>query len=335
MIKLCIKCGLEGHTNRSCKGPVTSFGLIVYTLGKVCKGRIYPYLHTPCKEHPKISNEDDPFSPKEAVPGEILFLLVERKDTVGFLNIVQGSYPEVEPYKTKKIQRFLNELTCEERHRLLTWSFADLWKVAGSEKKDVKKAETKFRNLDADNLINGCTCQHKEADYLMPKGRLKFAETTKQCALREFAEETGYNRKDVTLLDYPPYIEQFTGTDGKLYQNVFYIARLHEDAYIHTKLGDDPNQSKEVRNMGWFNLNDCMEIMRGYHQEKKDILKKAHILIQNCTRFYRTPQNFSTTWKSRPVSHVSHSPPERWNSTWRPHTYGSMGNVASIQSSEI
>jgi ADP-ribose pyrophosphatase YjhB (NUDIX family) len=282
MVKLCIKCGLEGHTNRSCKGPVTSFGLVVFAKGKenVKKGRIYSHQITTCSVHnPNITLENSSFQMTDSVPNEILFLLVERKDTVGFLNIIQGSYPDIEPYKSKKINRYINELTCEERCKLVTWDFAHLWKVAGSDKKDANKAQLKFSALNIQSCLNNSTCLYEEADYLMPKGRLKYGESTKQCALREFSEETGYNKNDVELFNINPYSEQFIGTDGKMYRNVFYVARLKDDAKIMIQLGDDPNQSKEVRNLGWFNLTECHKLIRDYHQDKKDILSQVHSWI--------------------------------------------------------
>jgi|SRR6478609_292103 len=319
MIKLCIKCGAEGHTNRSCKEPVTSFGLVVYTKGKpgFHKGRLYERQHTDCDFHPKL--ETDRFSATPSKPGELLFLLVERKDTVGFLNLVQGSYPEIEPYKSKKLQRYLSELTCEERQKLVQLPFMDLWKVAGSDKKDVPKAQNKYINLDIQKWISSSACLYREADYIMPKGRLKFAESTRQCALREFSEETGYSRNDVQLIDVPPYVEQFVGTDGKTYRNVFYVGRLKDSARICTKLGDDPNQSKEVRNIGWFNIVDCQYLMRDYHQDKKDILLNAHSLI--------------LTVKDERRKTFSCPPPQRWYSTWRPDAYRLVRDVAPVKMS--
>lgn len=327
MIKLCIKCGAEGHTNRSCKEPVTSFGLVVYTRGRpgFLKGRMYGHEHTECKYHPKM--DKDRFSPASSKPGEILFLLVERKDTIGFLNLVQGSYPEIEPYRTKKLQRYVNELTCEERKKLVEWDFKDLWKVAGSDKKDVPKAQNKYVNLDVDKWISSCSCLHREADYIMPKGRLKFAESTKQCALREFSEETGYSSNDVYLLDVPPYQEQFVGTDGKTYRNVFYVAQLKDSARISTKLGEDPNQSKEVRNLGWFNITDCIYLMRDYHQDKKDILIKAHSFISAIKDDY-SKRNHQKWTPSRPS-------PQRWYSTWRPDAYGPVRDVTPVKMSGV
>jgi 8-oxo-dGTP pyrophosphatase MutT (NUDIX family) len=319
MIKLCIKCGGEGHTNRSCKEPVTSFGLVVFTRGRpgFQKGRIYSHKHTECPYHEK---DHQVFECRESCCGEILFLLVERKDTVGFLNLVQGSYPEMEPYKSKKITRYLSELTCEERNALTRWEFEDLWKIAGSDKKDMTKAMAKFKNLDVNNLISNSTCCYREADYLMPKGRLKFAESTRQCAIREFAEETGYNRNDVHLLSIPPYIEEFTGTDGKMYRNVFYVAQLRNHARIHTKLGDDPHQSKEVRNLGWFNIDECLELMRDYHQDKKDILTNVHDRIKN----HVSSCVVASYYGSNPSPH-------RWNCNWRPNTCRSVRDVALVE----
>lgn len=284
MIKLCIKCGVAGHTNKTCKGPVTSFGLVVLAQGNsdFVKGRMYPFKQVSCDVHDKIKVPEN----KKCVSDEMLILLVERKDTVGFLNIVQGSYPDLEPFRSKKLAKYVYELTCEERKKLLEWDFKDLWKLAGSNKKDYLKAQSKFEKLDIKDILDANSCTHQEADFLMPKGRLKFGETIRQCALREFSEETGYNKNDVELLDIQPFEEQFIGTDGKTYKNVFFVAKMKSGKIVTVKLGDDPNQSKEVRNVGWFNLNECNDIIRTYHQDKKDILNKVFFIIEKNPKLF-------------------------------------------------
>lgn len=271
MVKLCMKCGSDTHTNRSCKGPVTSFGLIVYTNAKPGfeKGRLYPFQQVPCAVHDGMDGYD---MKTGSIEGETLVLLVERKDTVGFLSLVQGSYPDLEPYRSRKIAKYVHELTCEERQKLLSCSFSELWKIAGSEKKDSAKAQRRFEALHIAEILKAIPCCYREADYIMPKGRLKYGETVKQCAVREFAEETGYSKYHVDVLDIPPFEENFIGTDGKTYRNVFFVARLRTEASILVKLGDDPMQTKEVRNLGWFDVAQCMELMRPYHIEKKKIL---------------------------------------------------------------
>lgn len=343
MIKLCIKCGTEGHTNRSCKGPVTSFGLIVFTQGRqdFLKGRMYPFHRVPCKTHDKISIPNQIPSSVE----EVLFLLVERKDTVGFLNIVQGSYPDLEPYKSKKLNKYIYELTCEERQKLVKYSFEDLWKIAGSDKRDLVKAKAKFDILKVEELLKIHACSHQEADYLMPKGRLKFGETTRQCAIREFSEETGYTKSDVEMLNLDPYEEQFTGTDGKSYKNVFFVARLRYGATVSVKLGDDPNQTKEVRNVGWFNVNECSTLIRDYHQDKKNIIVQVYSLLPplqwkavgangETSSSKRYPYSSSTPSTSSSLGSKEKNTldfrPNRWNSNWRPNRDGSVRDVASV-----
>jgi 8-oxo-dGTP pyrophosphatase MutT (NUDIX family) len=297
--KLCIKCGQEGHTNRVCKNPVTSFGLIVHAQAHETpiRGRLYPFTQVDCPQHGEKAGDVTGSNVRGTESNRPVFLLVERKDTVGFLNLVQGSYPDVEPFKTRKIARYLQELTCEERLKLRTTPFVDLWKVAGSNKRDAEKACRKFESLQVLDKLASQPCLYQEADYLMPKGRLKYGESPQHCAVREFSEETGYGPQDVTLAPWPPFEERFTGTDGKAYRNVFYLASIRPHAAIRTVLGSDPNQSKEVRNVGWFTLQECFALIRPYHQEKKDILQDvATRVLPMLTSSPLSPQRWHGRW---------------------------------------
>lgn len=273
--KICLKCGRDGHASSMCKGPVTSFGLVVYAYcNQVIKcGRMYHRDLVECNMHgmEHLDREKD----VHCKDGDLVFLLVERKDTVGFLNLVQGAYSDTSPYKERKVKRYLYELTCNERKKLCTTPFHELWKIAGSNKRDARKAEKRLEKLNVAKLLNHENpCQFTEADYLMPKGRLRRGETVQQCAIREFAEETGYSRSHVSLLSHiPPYEEHFIGTDGKNYRNVFFVAKMKEDAEVVVRLGSDPQQSKEVRNVGWFTFPQCKQLIRGYHDRKLNILK--------------------------------------------------------------
>ncbi len=356
-MKLCIKCGEEGHNNKSCKNPVTSFGLVVYTKGKppFLKGRMYPFTQVACSTH----KSNPSFDMLPSYEGEVLFLLVERKDTVGFLNLIQGSYPDTEPFKSRKIAKYVYELTCEERMKLLTCSFSDLWKIAGSKKKDFEKAEERFKELNISNLLNTRPCFHQEADYLMPKGRLKFGESIKQCAIREFSEETGFKKDCVQLLTIPPFEEEFTGTDGKIYRNVFFVGLLTDDAKVTVKLGDDPNQSKEVRNIGWFNITECLKLLRDYHQDKMKILSQVYNLIlakenqfKVCSSISLSSASYNNTMKNNKTKIAHHAPdttfdhpnypnyesdksntgPQSRNGYWRPYSHRFVGNGAFVRS---
>ena len=114
-------------------------------------------------------------------------------------------------------------------------------------------------------------------------------------------------------------MEQFTGTDGKSYRNVFYVGALKERARIWTYLGDDPGQSKEVRNVGWFSLKECTDLMRDYHQEKKAILIRAHAWLRLKLPF--GAEHATGRWRpvmrnvSRPLD--SRTMPGRLSNNWR------------------
>ncbi len=274
--QICTKCGRTGHVVRNCLGPVTSFGLIVFKHGVKgnTKGRMYPFTQAPCEVHEADGVQE--IKPMVVLRDERLFLLVERKDTMGFLNIVQGAYPDLAPAQNHKLQKYIAELTCEERHRLLTERHSELWKTAGSNKRNSQRVSSKFRKLNLEQLFHKIPCVHREADYLMPKGRLKSGESVLQCALREFAEETGYLETDVQVLPVPPITETFLGTDGKTYRNVFFVAKMLEDRSVTVSLGEDPLQVKEVRNVGWFSLDECCSLLRACHVAKKEMLRRVH-----------------------------------------------------------
>ena len=288
--KLCIRCGIEGHTCKVCYGPITSFGLIVYGKRKnlVNVGEMYSNtFNYTCKyEHVQDDEKYCIFNTLEKNKQydnqeEYHFLLVERKDTISFIALIQGVYNDSEPERSIQITRHIQNLTCEERYKLENFSWDQLWEIAGSNKNKLV-FEKKFNELNISNFLRNSTCKFTNAMYLMPKGRLKVNESTRDAAIREFSEETGYTKNDITLLDCIPFVENFTGINGKKYRNVYYIAKIKKNATINVPLHDIQEQSKEVRNVGWFKLNECFHRIRDLC--KKRILYNASQFIQqyNC-----------------------------------------------------
>lgn len=283
----CLKCGSTRHDSKICTGPVTSFGLIVFKESSSSDtGRMYPTTIVNCKGHSNIQLYSvhkllSKLREKEAVVNPKIFL-VERKDTIAFIKLVQGMYT------VSLLKKLVKELTCHERHKLLHLSFDDLWNVAGSQRKNKLYSERKFRQLreELSMLFEQVPCRYREADYVMPKGRLKSNENTVKCALREFSEETGYSQQDIQVLyNYPLFIDDFTGSDGKTYRNVFYIATIKEGANLLFRLGENPMQSKEVGNMGWFGLTEAMGLIRD--NQKKRILIDSYDLVCKYRTFKR------------------------------------------------
>ena len=58
--KYCNNCGKQGHTFYSCKKPIISLGVIAFTITR---------------------------------SGEIKYLMICRKDSLGYVEFVRGKYP--------------------------------------------------------------------------------------------------------------------------------------------------------------------------------------------------------------------------------------------------
>jgi len=93
-MQYCTNCGIPGHLFRNCTDPVTSYGVIAM--------RIQP-------SHP---------------PHSIQFLLIKRKDSISFIELIRGKY---NPYDHTYIGTLLENMTISEQQRLLTTSFDEIW----------------------------------------------------------------------------------------------------------------------------------------------------------------------------------------------------------------
>ena len=52
------------------------------------------------------------------------FLMICRKDSLGYVDFIRGKYPV---YNTKYIQNIIDEMTNEEKHKIMTLTFDELW----------------------------------------------------------------------------------------------------------------------------------------------------------------------------------------------------------------
>ena len=87
----CNNCGKNGHVMHACKNPIISNGIIVF---------------------------------KDGTEGAS-YLMIRRKDTLGFVEFIRGKYPI---YNQTYVQRLIDEMTVDEKHRLQTQTFSELWK---------------------------------------------------------------------------------------------------------------------------------------------------------------------------------------------------------------
>ena len=126
-------------------------------------------------------------------------------------------------------------------------------------------------------MINNSKTSWNEPEWGFPKGRRNYLENDLDCAIREFTEETGLINKNFKIIkNILPYDEIFIGSNYKSYKHKYYLAYL-ENSDINIK----NYQKSEVSNAKWATLNECLQLFRPYNLEKKDIIKKIDIMLNN------------------------------------------------------
>lgn len=234
------------------KRPITSYGIIAY---------------------------------KEIQEGEYQFLIIRRKDTMGYIDILRGKYPSKDT--DKHIQILLEEITNGEKKRLVELSFEELWDDlwcnhdSSIYNNHYRNAKRKYENLDIKNRINlNEPQQWDEQEYEFPKGRKKDRESGFNCALREFTEETGISADSLRVDNRPFFTEEFVGSNGICYKHVYYIAKIKDDVSPVLNTGN-MIQMSEVSKVGLYTYKESMNLFRSYSVMKRAVLTEINNYLKN------------------------------------------------------
>jgi len=246
---ICNNCGNTGHLFYNCKKPITSFGIVCYRI-----------------------NEKK----------EIEYLLIQRKDSLGYVDFLRGKYNENNNFQLKNI---INEMTETEKDNILKYSYAELWDKLWNktnEKYDIKNEE-KFNYIKLYKLhLFNTEIKWLEPEWGFPKGRRNYKERDIDCAIREFEEETGYSKNNLIFIkNLNPFEEIFTGSNLKSYKHKYFLTYI---SYVKS-LNDDNYQKSEIGNMKWFTHNSCLDKIRFYNIEKIAILNSINNLLQKYNIF--------------------------------------------------
>lgn len=259
---ICINCSQHGHTFSECKYPIISYGILGYY-------------------------RKDPGPPGLSKPGDDLrYLLVQRKDSIGFLDFVRGKYDQ-KMKKDKALQILIGEMTLDEKLKLLNCDFDEIWsdmwmnKNSRIYKYDYENVKKKFNNLDIEHIIKSSLEETKwlDTEFSIPKGRKNNQEYTIGCALREFSEETGLKRQNIKIINnYKPIEEIFYGSNGIVYKHVYYIAEINTDKIpdINYK---NVLQAGEIKYINWFSYKEAMNVFRNYETTKRAVIHEVHKLL--------------------------------------------------------
>jgi len=253
----CNNCGKHGHIYNQCKMPITSLGVISFRF---------------------TTNK------------QIEYLMIRRKDTLGFIDFMRGKY-----YINNKfyILNMLNQMTVQEKERLKTMEFDELWhgiwgdsKISGQYKHEEHVSKTKFNSLrngvyylSEPYNLNQLIEESKdfgtwtEPEWGFPKGRRNYQENDYACALREFSEETGIDNHNLKLIqNIVPYEEIFTGSNYKSYKHKYFLNCANNNSSINM----NNYEKSEVSRMEWKSYDQCIQSIRHYNLEKLSMLEKIN-----------------------------------------------------------
>ncbi len=267
----CTNCGLGGHVFRNCLSPVTSYGLIaIRYMNDSVSNSLYSKSTT-------ISNSND----------SIQFLLIQRKDSLAFVEFIRGKY---NPYEEEYLGRLLRGMTQKEQGAILNKTFDELWQSVWGESSSVKShkndydsSEKKFSIIcdRLPELIESNKSKWVEPEWGFPKGRRNPHETDINCAIREFQEETGLLRQDFTVIqNTQPISETFFGSNQVHYCHKYYIALCNKstEAVMNT---NNPHMVREIGGIKWCSLDEAIAKIRPDNVEKREILLKAGKIMRN------------------------------------------------------
>jgi 8-oxo-dGTP pyrophosphatase MutT (NUDIX family) len=267
----CTNCGLSGHVFRNCLSPVTSYGLIAVKYSNDdCNTSLF-------SKNINLNNGND----------SIQFLLIQRKDSLSFVEFIRGKY---NPYEEDYIARLIRGMTILEQQNLLNKSFNELWCNLWGESSNVKThkndndtSEKKYLVIKdrLPELIAKNPSKWDEPEWGFPKGRRNPYESDINCAIREFQEETGLLKSDFTIIQNTyPISETFFGSNQVHYCHKYYIAICNKSTEVKMNISD-PHMAREIGAIKWCSLDEAISKIRPDNVEKREILLKAGKIMRN------------------------------------------------------
>ena len=302
----CANCGDPGHIVRECLNPLTSFGLIAFKIVESPEDAhqdLNPELRevVASQGHPEIKDTKYPL---------IKFLMIQRKDTMGYIDFLRGKYPSNDLLARNGMtredirKRYIDEMTVDERKRILNKTFEEMWDALW-----VNKNSRPYRNervgalrhfqeyhLPACEYINSTEAKWTHTEFSFPKGRKQLRENNQRCAQREFQEETGYTDFDYSLIKCRTFDEKFTGTNLIDYTHIYYLARASNNIRRPRVDFNDKTQMGEVKNIGWFTVDQAFSLIRDYDWNKKKVLLEVYEYLLKTN--YSNVLNISSSFRN-------------------------------------
>lgn len=236
---ICLNCNNAGHVQKNCKYPLNSYGIILF-------------------KKDKFNNHK--------------FLLIQRKFSYSFMSLFLAKYYDMNIINETKLISIIKLIPINERYLIITYNFDKLWKNVWTwenmidTKYDELKNKFQLFKEEYIQLFDIFKTSIIEPEWEFPKGRRVIGESNIQCAIRECLEET--NILPDKIYENKIFHEKFTGTDGIVYCNNYFISKQTNDDNIYYDC-DEHRQNSEIRKIGWFNTNDCLKLLNNTDYKRK------------------------------------------------------------------
>lgn len=306
----CINCGKRGHSFRECSEPITSFGIVALKFPK--DHAIYSTSEEFDRDnlitHIGLGvglKDKETITVKKEEDSKVDVLMIMRKQSLGYVEFLRGKYKDIELVKI-----LIDQMTMDERDKLRSLEFDDLWDDLWSGQKnkqyvsELDYAKIKFQTIKIvgfegkklNELLSECTTTFSEPEWGFPKGRRSIHESEFSAALREFREETGwgfYRKPPYCLRDIPCIIEQYVGSNGIKYRQIYYIGICDPESEVYL---DEMNkvQTREVGNIGWFSFEDATKKIRETSNEKINVIKQLNLRMDEICDAYKSSRKTMT-----------------------------------------
>jgi len=282
---ICNNCGNRGHMYRECRNPVLSYGHILFR----------------CEDMDHIK--------------EPRILMVQRKDSLCYIEFIRGKY---DIYNPAYIQILIDKFSIEEKQRVLSSTFDEMWmklwmvdlgdKSTMRFRNDYVKGKHKFdklkkgyvilanklnqpnkpnQSVSLTKFVEGSVTSYETTEWEFPKGRRNVGETNKECAIREFREETNYDESDYELFDnLAPLDEEYMGENRVRYKHVYYVGYLKNHQKDYSVDLQDKQQVAEIKDIQWFTKSEALSVLRDYHHTRFRVVHQTFDVLDGLGQEY-------------------------------------------------
>ena len=271
-VPVCNNCGIRGHVYRECRKPVMSYGHLIFKGG----------------------------------PSDPSILMILRKDSLCYADFLRGKY---KVHNVSYIQTLLDKCSLAEKATLLTSTFDELWvrlwrlpSVTQMEMKyhgDYQSGKDKYEALvkgfqtktlgwiDLKLLVACSSTRYETSEWEFPKGRRNPGERNKECAIREFCEETGYQPDDYSLLlNVRPFEEEYMGENNVRYKHVYYVGYLTNTEKVPFIDETNTPQVSEIKDIRWFSQREALAVLRDYHHTRVQVINQVFDFLRGLDSEY-------------------------------------------------